>query len=489
MKILLYLISIFNFTLICCNSLYSQNTFLYSVKDTISDDYLLYSIELTNNDIILAGGKQIYDSGFNIISKDILLIKLTSKGKQTRIRTINFENKHSEINYIFQLNQNFLLLVGIVNEDTSSSILIIQIDTSFNIIKSKVIPTGNYNPLSVNFLPEYDGSYLLYGFVSKTLSTFITYPYIYKISNNLDSLHLKIFDHSGYGWSSLLKINDHSGYNFFVTGYSYLSSEQILQIDTSFDILKIDSVPRELYNMCNTQWINQTEFILTGEKLFNSSSINYIGVLILDTSFAVIHENYFGNPDTISFPGMNKNLDFLFSDKIYIGGTFNFGYGSAFASVNSWFFLNQIDTVCSINWQKYFGGDYNYTLWGVMATKDGGCLMYGTKYDWQKKDYQRDIYIIKVNKDGLLLSADGTNSEKLKEVILFPNPAIDKIYVRSALRGLILSIFDRNGRSIMNEKIQSMTDQFDISFLASGIYYYRFTKDGKFIDSGKLIKQ
>ena len=48
--------------------------------------------------------------------------------------------------------------------------------------------------------------------------------------------------------------------------------------------------------------------------------------------------------------------------------------------------------------------------------------MFGTFYNNNPEVLKRDIYVVKVNKDGVLVSTDGNPSQIVNEAILFPNP-------------------------------------------------------------------
>ncbi len=290
----------------------------------------------------------------------------------------------------------------------------------------------------------------------------------------------------------MLKKSDNSGYYLFiVAGVTYTGAEQIFSLDSSFSIIRVDSVPGGVFNFCNTKWISDTKFILTGHVLGSGPGSAYIiKAIVLDTSFSVFHENQFGTiTDTSSIPGLRKNLDFSYPNEVYIGGIYVYGEYNNFGSMDTWFFLNHVDTTLELDWQKFYGGDKNYALWGLLATKDSGCLMYGATYDWQKYDYQRDIIAIKVNKHGLLLSSGNPQMDKAKDIIIFPNPGIDKIFIRTMLKSITLSLYDLMGKCVLSKNLQPGLDQLFTGNLPSGIYFYHMWQGNKKVDSGKWIKE
>lgn len=469
------------------NISYSQNSFIFTIKENLWDNIPTNCISLSNGGFILTTVIQHIDTfTMNTFTRKVELIKLNKQGQMINIKDIDYQGRNCAIANFVQVNSNEFIGCGyIIDTDNSYKLWLFKIDSSLNEIQNKVLSLGHYNYYYIKCKIDHNGNVLCFGNVQDTIIQISVRLFIGKFSETLDSIHTKIFG-LGLGEFDLLEKPDYSGYYFFVSGYNSIATGQVLKMDTSFILKSVDSIPRKVTSPLNAFLINPNKIYLTGEKIW-SNNTRYIGALILDTQYSVIHQNFLGKLDTITFPGFYKNLDYYYNIA-YIGGTLNF-YQSEFAQGYCWYYLNKVDTTLDIKWQKYFGGDANYTLYGVLATPDSGCLMYGTRYDWNTQINERDIYVIKVNKDGLILSAGGTISEKVKEAILFPNPATDKIYVRTALRGLTLSLFDVNGRYVMNEEIQSMSDQFDISNLVSGIYFYRFTKDEKMIDSGKLIKQ
>ena len=467
---------------------HSQNTFTYYVKDSTSDDFILHAIELQNGDFLLLSCKEKRDSNFNVII-DNIITTLRKDGSVRQSKVIPTGEPMSTLRSIVYVNENLFLLSGIVEYDSIWKIILLTVDSSFNILKSKIISVGSYYVVYCDIKADHAGNYLLYGELSEDSSFYPQMPFIYKVSINLDNLRLQVFNTYGWGFVGLLEKSNPQGYYFIVDHYNHIGNDQILQLDTSFTVLKIDSVPRQLYNYCNTRWITEKSFLITGEK--DMSNGRAIGCLMLDTSYLVIHENYLGKPDTISLPASHPNLDFYDIRKVYIGGTYN-AYPSPVASANSWYFLTQLDTSLEITWQKFYGGDKYYEMYGILATKDGGCMMYGTTYDWRKQDYQRDIFVLKVNKDGLLLNTDGSISDNIKEFIVFPNPTNDRINIniQGNNKGSKIEVFDQFGRSQYKSQLAPNKDQvdIDISTWKPGLYVVRVIIDEKILGTDKIVK-
>ena len=258
----------------------------------------------------------------------------------------------------------------------------------------------------------------------------------------------------------------------------------------TFEIVKIDSIPQGVYNRNNSRWISNEQFLLTGFLTWDLPTDYYnIGALVLDTTYKLIHKNDYGKVDTSEAPSWPKNINYRYSSDIYIGGIYSYGAWFEFGYKNSWFALNHVDTTLKIGWQKYYGGDKNYELCGLLATKDSGCLMYGDTYDWQNNAYGRNIYAIKVNKQGLLLSSINPQPEIAGEVIIFPNPGTDRLYVRTMLNSTTLLLYDLMGECVLSKNIQPGIDQVFVGNLYSGMYFYQIWQGNRIIETGKWIKE
>jgi hypothetical protein len=140
-----------------------------------------------------------------------------------------------------------------------------------------------------------------------------------------------------------------------------------------------------------------------------------------------------------------------------------------------------------VHWQKYYGGDACYNLWSVLATQDGGCVMAGTRYDYQTQNQERDVYILKVNENGILTWTYNF-PETTKQVIVYPNPGRDEIKINTFTDNLIFDLFDIKGNKILSQPIEK-DDKINTSHLQKGVYTYRIlNQKSETIETGKWMK-
>ena len=92
-----------------------------------------------------------------------------------------------------------------------------------------------------------------------------------------------------------------------------------------------------------------------------------------------------------------------------------------------------------------------------------------------------DCYSLKVEtSSNPFRSAEFYSSEENPEIILFPNPASEKIYLDfpgEEASGNEVSVYDLTGRKLFSEKIAAGDNAVDISTLAQGMYFLEIKND------------
>lgn len=158
-----------------------------------------------------------------------------------------------------------------------------------------------------------------------------------------------------------------------------------------------------------------------------------------------------------------------------------------------WILLNRLNKDGSIDWQKFYKGEVNYMAHKVLATNDGGALIFSTRYDWTDPiPNQRDLHILKIDSTGYytpLTSTEEVFEQMDKQILVYPNPAKDKVnFVFGLYQNLEISIFDLMGELILSQEYKSSAT-IDISYLPSGTYIYKISGENGFFEEGKLVKQ
>ena len=158
-----------------------------------------------------------------------------------------------------------------------------------------------------------------------------------------------------------------------------------------------------------------------------------------------------------------------------------------------WILLYKLTKEGEIIWQKFYKGEVNYMAYKVLATKDGGALIFSTKYDWNDPiPNQRDVHILKIDSTGYYTPLTGTDEEfehKEKQILVYPNPVENKVnFVFGLYKNLEINIFELTGRKVFSKEFKHSAF-IDISYLKPGIYPYTISDKNGFFEEGKLVKK
>lgn len=477
----LFILAVLHFFIL--NWAQAQQPLTILIKDSLTDDVINTAVELPDGNLLLAGIKQ------DQTLCNALLYEVDPYGTPIRSKIFNHNGQISGIDNLMLTDSNSFIMSGYAQVDSKFNLWLIKMDFKMNILDEQVFPLGDYNYASSSIIRDKDHSLVCFGTVT-TPDFNVFRPFLYKFSEEGDSIRLKIFeDHHTMGESDLLEFETGKGYYFFVYAFGGPTNEVGIELDSLFSVSEIHGIPNDVKQFCNAAWIDDHSFFVTGRKIYTITDRHYLGVQVLDTSFSAIHTEFLSFSDTNVFPGLRKNLDFIDPEMVYIGGTHNFN-SDIFYSGNSWIFLNRTDTALNIHWQKIYGGDGNYVLYGILATRDGGCLAYGTFYNYLQQDYQRDIFLLKVDKDGKPVSVDEIPVPDRSHYLLFPNPGDDIVHVRNSLPDATMVVFfTMNGEPVCTQEPGKGSGQIQTGSLKPGIYLYRVINRNQILSTGLWLKK
>ncbi|MCX6286188.1 MAG: T9SS type A sorting domain-containing protein, partial [Bacteroidetes bacterium] len=192
---------------------------------------------------------------------------------------------------------------------------------------------------------------------------------------------------------------------------------------------------------------------------------------------------------TVSYPAYNTNLDFLNVNNIFLGGIANQDWGGIFSYNLSFIILGKIDSSLNLTWQKYYGGDMYYMVWSIIATTDGGCIIGASSNDLTTQGEERDVYILKVDSNGIVTGINNQPPVLTPEVIVYPNPGNDRIYVETQLKNAIFFLYDLTGREVLHACLLPVRNSIQVQNLKSGLYIYKLIQNSQVKECGKWIKK
>ena len=125
----------------------------------------------------------------------------------------------------------------------------------------------------------------------------------------------------------------------------------------------------------------------------------------------------------------------------------------------------------------------------MIATNDGGCLMVGNRYDDEIQNQERDIYIAKVNSEGLIVWTQEIPIKK-QETTVYPNPGTNQINIKTDNKELDFELININGQVLFSQIVNNNLKTINTESLKSGMYFFRLIdKKYKTIETGKWIKK
>jgi len=403
-----------------------------------------------------------------------------------------FAKIHAINDSIFIFGTKGLTSTGIKNE-----LWLIILDQNFNQIKNKSFIIKDHNIVDIEMHTTSKGNFLICGTSDSDSSDFDIF--FFEISHSGDSIKFNVAPLSMNQIEFDFLENQDGGFKVFSWGL-FPNVEPyngyIAKFDSNYNYLSADSLPYGLKNNNSAKCLNGNSYFVTGKKLITNPTKNDMGIAKLTMDDQIIKANHFGKTsDTSHHVGACSNLDFISSDNIYFGGTANIIENHLiYQPENSWIMLNNLDSNLNLNWQKFYGGDAFYYLWGLRATTDGGCLLSCTRYDETIQNEELDIIILKIDSNGLLTSTNDDFSIPVNRLAIAPNPATNYVSIRYpdifGKNEKKIVIYNARGSAVLTVDAtwEASEINLNISNLPAGLYLVELIIDGKRTGTGKMIK-
>jgi len=456
-------------------------------------------IEDSSGKYIMAG--RYLDSETSNFRGYILEIDDTGNLLQTEI--INPSDTTSSYFYDIHFFNDYFYIIGsvLLENPNITKLWFMKLNSNLEIVDELFlnIPNGKWFSYMKSIIDS-DTNLVITGYTSRfdtSSSTPINNdPFFYKLSLDGDSLNSKFMSISFSSLSmstEIIEKANKSGY--FAYGNNFTSQlplfGQRFELSKSFDSLSIENVPYFLYGYFSAKHLNDTSIIVCGQGGPPDTIPDYsLNVLSQTENNTPINYNYFKKSGNVrEYPALCNSID-KHNNNIYVGGTSNFDYSNPFFStLDSWFHLIKINPDLSPIWEYWYGGNAYYNLYSVLATSDGGCIMVGNRYDYETQDQERDIYIVKVDSNGLLTWSQEILFNKTESTV-YPNPGTDQLNIKTTINYTYFELINLNGQVVIRQNPDNNLSTINTKSLKSGMYFYRLIdKTNKTIETGKWIKK
>jgi hypothetical protein len=454
----------------------------HSAKVVFIGDCILQS----NNYFTSAG---VNNSVIRKLSVDLMLLETI---------VLTNENYSIRINDLISLQDGSLIAIGskeLIDNPGFYEIMILKLDENLNIMDEFLynMNTGALD-FTYHFIRE-NGNIVVASSVNGNPPNFMLSYFDYLIFE-MDTNMQMVFD-SIYNYSPSEVVMDFTPIPGTENALLLCSpnfepgneSKRINVLNENYELIEAFYIPEWPYHLSIEVLSNQNSLINSWTDVQNGQpSAWQAQQRLVDAEFVEIDVNVFGSPDTMMSPAQYNSIAYQDEANIYTTYTYNVDITTDFSSNGSYVCLSSIDEELNPNWTKYFGGDAYYFVCDMCPSIDGGSIITGTRYkNGSAGPFEREIFIMKVNEDGLV----GTEEPEIpiKNAIITPNPGKDYLHLHTGIYPAQLQIFNINGQLVLEEVIQKNVTTIQTQSLSSGTYVWQLLKDGKVVETDKWVKE
>lgn len=287
---------------------------------------------------------------------------------------------------------------------------------------------------------------------------------------------------------------------------SWGSSAEIIQLDHNFQVDTAFDISHSGYTFGYRMFAYNASLVKIDEEKFMVASragnprgtsmqnADDLAAIVMDTNYNELSLNFYGLPDSnfVEGPKVLSRYDTL--PYVFLGGTEKFvvtvgGYGQD----TTLFMLTKADLMGNEIWTRYYSNNTYLFLYKVLATSDGGAIMFGLSYDPAGPDgFEQDVWIVKVDSNGNYQTT-GIADQQIPstDFVFYPNPVGGEVHFRQVnqLRNYNLELFDVSGKKVLERKLSSSDETINTVNLNSGTFIYHLTDQKGNYAIGKLIKK
>ena len=421
-----------------------------------------------------------------------LLLKISNEG--TLSDTKRFSSDSSSILPVstYVAEKDYISLIFLSYETitrSKASLIRIVLDADFEMIERNVVVLPAELTLGGFFQSSRlsDSSYLVYFNITEQSSKLET-PLVCHLDKHFNLLKSNI--PSPGQWGSYVDMRQLNDTTFWALR---MMSTRYIKLDTSFSVAGQTSIPYFSPANMSCKWVNDSTFYVLGSNSFPLPS-NNIGILKQYHPYDTTGHLFlrWHHTDTIDFPSVYRGIDFKNSDTLFAGGTHNLSlYNPYYANQPSWLVVLQTDSLLNLRWERFYGGDAYYVMSNLIATQDGGCLIGGWRFNYQNStEDQTDVFLLKLNNEGLLTGQAEMPEFQMREAIVYPNPG-SQLHIRLAMQHpkAQLQLFDQAGRLVLQQQLHQTESTVETRHLPAGVYLYHLTAPTGLNESGKWVKE
>jgi len=466
------------------HNLCAQNAiYIGSVEEDIANSIFQYE----NHFYILGTSRKTSKS-----STDYFVLMLDENGRLKK--EYLFGGHHGDVGKDIIVDESGIYLLGKTWDGgyPNNDMFLHKLDFDLNLNWSKFYG-GEKNDLGHKFIKTSDDGFAMVGF-NRTVDDFGD-VYIVRTDKNGEILWENHFGdrYIDHGFSVVENENGEFIIAGTKGGFYNPTSTDYLNSDADIYIIKTDALGQEVwqktYGGTSHDWAKDI-IQAPGGGYFVCGSTQSEGAGSFDMFLMKIDDE--GNQLWLKTYGGNnfeygESLQISRDDNLFLLGT------TASYSDNKKpdHLLIKTDLDGEIIWENTYGGEGSDYSSSLVCTADSGCVFTG----WTDQGIfgKKDIVLFKIAKDGEpKILSENIPSNRETQIYVYPNPA--KYYINVEVisdndNPLLFSLFDTNGRRVIEKTVEANSEKKIQVKNKSGIYFYRVKEGAKIIHYGKLIIQ
>jgi Secretion system C-terminal sorting domain len=299
------------------------------------------------------------------------------------------------------------------------------------------------------------------------------------------------------GWFDYMQVKKDS------SQYLYFDGRKISVVDSNFNAIFSRNMPETVvcppcdfstdlsYSFYPTVLrVNDTVYYVGGKGFLQNERVLYI--LKMHLYKGKIALKTFKIPSVVQGIALHHSIDTTQNGFIYLGGVYNSVFPLTTPSDNTdttQFILRKLDRDFNVLWTKQYGKNHFYFMSGVLATDDGGCMMYGQRYNFNSEGLVEG-YVLKVDGNGITAN-ETIIPLSISTISASPNPSsgVIQVNIENVSKVLSYRFFDMSGRLIKSLQSDASNPNFDLSFVSSGTYIFTVSDGSNLLGKGKILIQ
>jgi hypothetical protein len=459
MKIIFIILIIF-FTLLH-TQLQSQGSFEFLYENEFN--YTCYDvIETPEKEYVLALLEM------NTSIQQLILIKLSQDGEIILSKLIYPQENGVAYHKIVLIPSGYLIF-GVNNNFAlpDSDLYFLKTDKDFNVTNTGIVNTGLSSSSWAHLLQikkDNQGNILILG----TEGGVGNYLARFTPEGNLLSI-LSTFPFNTCGMFFDLS-------PIYENKVAYIGIGDICILDSLFQVTaNLEKEPFEMQSTSHYSYNEKSLYVAGRHHVVGTPDDHGVVILRYDenlqnTGIAIVDTPV---QNVILYPAASNGVQQCINSEIIVGGTWNIDYTTLFSSNKSYFFLSRFDTALTHIETQKFGGEAYYSMNGLLSTSDGGCLMYGYRYD-ETTGSGLDPFVKKLNMEELTANLTNGIVDPAIGYRIFPNPGTENVSVETPLgTEAYLTVKSPAGQIFFSGQVNDKDILYTHSW-PSGYYLYQF---------------